>query len=339
MLNFEPLEKIANAVLYEGFFLYPYRKSSVKNQKRWHFGTIAPAGSMQTECLLEGDNQTSIEVRIRFLQQEIEREVKVSGFRPGSLMESRLFAFPPIKGELSVSSVAVSDSVFRLTVRIGNLSEDLEDRSMLSVHTLLGIERGQFLSLLDPPEEYKIATAACRNIGTWPVLAGREGDRHLMLSSPIILYDYPQIAPESAGDLFDSTEIDEILTLRVLTLSDDEKKELSSGDDRVRRILERTESLPPQALAKLHGAIRGLRSASKLNFREGDRVRLHPRKKADIFDIALDGKIAIVESVESDFENNVHLAVTVEDVPGRDFGQARQIGHRFFFGPDEVELL
>jgi hypothetical protein len=187
-------------------------------------------------------------------------------------MESRLFAFPPIKGELSVSSVAVSDSVFRLTIRIGNLSEDLEDRSMLSVHTLLGIERGQFLSLLDPPEEYKIATAACRNIGTWPVLAGREGDRHLMLSSPIILYDYPKIAPESAGDLFDSTEIDEILTLRVLTLSDDEKKELSSGDDRVRRILERTESLPPQALAKLHGAIRGLRSASKLNFREGDRV-------------------------------------------------------------------
>jgi hypothetical protein len=210
---------------------------------------------------------------------------------------------------------------------------------MLSVHTLLGVDRGAFFSLLDPPEEYKTATAACRNIGTWPVLAGREGDRHLMLSSPIILYDYPQIAPESAGDLFDSTEIDEILTLRVLTLSDDEKKELASGDDRVRSILQRTESLPPEALAKLHGAIRGLRSASKLNFREGDRVRLHPRKRADIFDIALDGKIAIVESVESDFENNVHLAVTVEDDPGRDFGQARQIGHRFFFGPDEVELL
>ena len=89
----------------------------------------------------------------------------------------------------------------------------------------------------------------------------------------------------------------------------------------------------------MHGAIRGLRRASKLQFRQGDRVRLHPRKKADIFDIALDGKIAIVESVERDFDDNVHLAVTVEDDPGRDFGVARQIGHRFFFGPEEVELV
>ena len=210
---------------------------------------------------------------------------------------------------------------------------------MLSTHTLLGVREGAFLSLLDPPEEYRAAAAACRNIGTWPVLAGREGERSLMLSSPIILYDYPQIAPESAGDLFDGTEIDEILTLRVLTLSEEEKKEVSAGDNRARGILERTEALPPEALARMHGAIRGLRNASKLNFREGDRVRLHPRKKADIFDIALDGKIAIVESVESDFENNIHLAVTVEDDPGRDFGVARQIGHRFFFGPEEVELL
>ena len=123
MLNFEPLEKIANAVLYEGFFLYPYRKSSVKNQKRWHFGTIEPGGSMQTECLFEGNEQTAIEVRIRFLQQEIEREVKVSGFRPGCLPQSRPFAFPPIKGELVVACIAVSDSIFRLTIRTVNLSE------------------------------------------------------------------------------------------------------------------------------------------------------------------------------------------------------------------------
>jgi hypothetical protein len=345
VLNFAPLEKIANAVLYEGFLLYPYRKSSVKNQQRWHFGTIGPAGSeesnlMQTECLLEGHAATTIDIRVRFLQQDIEREVNFSGLPLAGLLESRLFAFPPIQGELSVAAVTVSDNVFRLTVRIVNLSEGVGgDRSMLSTHTLLGVEGGTFLSLLDPPEEHRVAATACRNIGTWPVLAGSEGERTLMFSSPIILYDYPQIAPESAGDLFDGTEIDEILTLRVLTLSDEEKKEIAAGDDRARQILERTESLPPEAVAKMHGAIRGLRNASKLNFREGDRVRLRPRKKADIFDIALAGKIAIVESIESDFENNVHLAVTVEDDPGRDFGQARQIGHRFFFGPDEVELL
>jgi hypothetical protein len=160
-----------------------------------------------------------------------------------------------------------------------------------------------------------------------------------MLSSPIILYDYPQIAPESAGDLFDGTEIEEILTLRVLSLTEDEKREVRAGGDRVRGILDRTEALPREAFAKMHGAIRSLRKASTLEFREGDRVRLHPRKKADIFDIALEGKIAIVETVERDFEDNIHLAVTVEDDPGRDFGIARQIGHRFFFGPEEVELV
>jgi hypothetical protein len=344
-VNFEPLEKIANALLYEGFMLYPYRKSSVKNQQRWHFGTLGPLGGadptlMQTECLVESDGSTAINVKVRFLQQEIERETELCGFLPGSGLQRHAFSFPPIQGELEVVAAAVSENVFRLTIRIANLSEGLgADRLMLSTHTLLGVHAGAFLSLLDPPEEYRAAAAACRNVGTWPVLAGREGERSLMLSSPIILYDYPQIAPESAGDLFDGTEIDEILTLRVLTLSEEEKKEVCAGDDRAREILQRTEALPPEALAKMHGAIRGLRNASKLNFREGDRVRLHPRKKADIFDIALDGKIAIIESVESDFENNIHLAVTVEDDPGRDFGMARQIGHRFFFGPEEVELL
>ncbi len=344
-MNFEPLEKIANAVLYEGFMLYPYRKSSVKNQQRWHFGTIGPAGGtdahvMQTECLVEGDAETVIHVKVRFLQNEIEREIEVSSLRLVSEGEHRVFSFAPIDGKLEVTSSHVSKTVFCLRVRIENLGVGSGvDRSMASTHTLLGVRGGVFLSLLDPPEEYRVAAAACRNVGTWPVLAGREGERNLMFSSPIILYDYPQIAPESAGDLFDGTEIDEILTLRVLTLSEEEKKEVSAGDERARGILERTEKLPPEAFAKMHGAIRSLRNASKLNFREGDRVRLHPRKKADIFDIALDGKIAIIESVESDFENNIHLAVTVEDDPGREFGVARQIGHRFFFGPEEVELL
>jgi hypothetical protein len=277
---------------------------------------------------------------VRFLQQEIERQTELSGFALRSEPQRLVFSFSPLQGELEVTSAEVREHLVRLTIRITNLSEELgADRLMLSTHTLLGVRAGAFISLLDPPEEYRAAAAACRNIATWPVLAGLEGERSLMLSSPIILYDYPQIAPESAGDLFDGTEIDEILTLRVLTLSEEEKKEVCAGDDRAREILERTEALPPEALAKMHGAIRGLRNASKLNFREGDRVRLHPRKKADIFDIALDGKIAIVESVESDFENNIHLAVTVEDDPGREFGVARQIGHRFFFGPEEVELL
>ncbi len=103
----------------------------------------------------------------------------------------------------------------------------------------------------------------CRNIGAWPVLAGEEGQRDMVLSAPIILYDYPQIAPESAGDLFDGTEIDEILALRILTMTDAEKLEVRNGDDRARRILERTEMLPPEHFQKLHGALRGLRPDSE----------------------------------------------------------------------------
>lgn len=344
-MNFEPLEKIANAVLFEGFMLYPYRKSSVKNQQRWHFGTIGPVGGedrvmMQTECLVEGDEDTRVDVRIRFLQGETEREATFRDLRPESPPERHSLSFPPIDGEVETRFARVCDRLFRLTVKITNLTEGPGDnRAMLAAHTLLAVREGAFLSLLDPPEEYLSAAKACNNVATWPVLAGREGERALMLSSPIILYDYPQIAPESAGDLFDGTEIDEILTLRVLTLSDDEKREVRNGDERARDILDRTEALPPEAFAKMHGAIRGLRKASKLEFREGDRVRLHPKKRADIFDIALNGKIAIVESVERDFEDNIHLAVTIEDDPGREFGVMRQIGHRFFFGPEEVELV
>jgi hydrogenase maturation protease len=84
-----------------------------------------------------------------------------------------------------------------------------------------------------------------------------------MLSSPIILYDYPQIAPESPGSLFDGTEIDEILSLRILTMTDEEKREMRQSDEYARQILERTESMPQEQFMKLHGAMRGLRPLIK----------------------------------------------------------------------------
>ena len=161
-----------------------------------------------------------------------------------------------------------------------------------------------------------------------------------MLGSPIILYDYPQIAPESKGDLFDGTEIDEILMLRILTLTDAEKEEVRRTDERALQILDRLESMPPEHLLELHGKIRSLEpSGASPPFKKGDRVRLHPRRRADIFDTILEGKIAIIEAVEQDFDNNVHLAVVVEDDPGRDLGEMRYIGHRFFFSSEEVERI
>ena len=135
-------------------------------------------------------------------------------------------------------------------------------QSLLSAHSIISLEHGEFVSLLETPDEFKEFAAQCKNVGTWPVLVGEEGSRDAMLSSPIILYDYPQIAPESAGDLFDGTEIDEILALRILTLTDAEKNEMREGDERARQILERTEALPEEEFLKLHGVLRGMRPSS-----------------------------------------------------------------------------
>jgi hypothetical protein len=191
------------------------------------------------------------------------------------------------------------------------------------------------------------------------VLVGEAGAREWMLGSPIILYDYPRVAPESKGDLFDSTEIDEILSLRILTLTDEEKEEVRRSDERARRMLERLESSPPEHLLELHGKIRSMQRPGDIDawsawdtlegtpptsvciagmeLKKGDRVRLRPRKRADIFDTLLEGRIAIIEAVEQDLEGKIHLAVVLEDDPGKDLGEMRQIGHRFFFSTEEVE--
>jgi hydrogenase maturation protease len=176
-----------------------------------------------------------------------------------------------VHGKVEISATRVADDLFKLQARVNNLTplEGNADqtsrdsalmRSLVSAHTLLGVAEGQFVSLLDPPENLKTHAASCENIGAWPVLVGVEGACDTMLASPIILYDYPQIAPESPGDLFDGTEIDEILALRIMTMTDDEKREMRNTDARARKILERTEALPIEHLAKLHGTLRDLRS-------------------------------------------------------------------------------
>ena len=112
--------------------------------------------------------------------------------------------------------------------------------------------------MTDPPEWAAAEVAACENIGTWPVLAGPAECRDLMLSSPVILYDHPEVAPESAGDLFDATEIDEILTLRTLALTDAERQEARATDPRAADLIDRLDGLPPEMLERMHGAIRYL---------------------------------------------------------------------------------
>lgn len=173
-----------------------------------------------------------------------------------------------LSGSVQTDSEQVHDGVMKITVRLHNLTQarfpsrqtraDALVFSLVSAHTILTVAGGQFVSLLDPPETLKSLASECKNVGTWPVLVGDGGDRDTMLSSPIILYDYPQIAPESPGSLFDGTEIDEILSLRILTMTEEEKQEMRQSDQRARQILERTENMPPEQFSKLHGALRGL---------------------------------------------------------------------------------
>jgi hypothetical protein len=343
-VNLDRVEEIAEAVLYEGYMLYPYRPSSVKNQRRWNFGVLCPQGyselqqgseawMMQTECLIKAAPSTTLTVKLRFLQivqrsigkllapgqeepdgvepefdivdrlevdsrvfqpwqEAVEREHTSTALDPASLssLAPLYLAFPAGKNleylhdeqgravgvivrewenltaSIQFGSTQSYDGVCRITIRVRNLSpfESLStaDReaalafSLVSAHTILGIEQGEFISLLDPPAEFKDVAALCNNVGTWPVLVGDHAET--MLSSPIILYDYPEIAPESVGNLFDATEIDEILSLRILTLTDDEKRQMRQSDDRAREILERTETMPEEQFMKLHGVLRGL---------------------------------------------------------------------------------
>jgi hydrogenase maturation protease len=171
-----------------------------------------------------------------------------------------------VEGEIEVHATEVGEGLFRLTIRVENFTpmtdgeradrEEAALRSLASTHTLLSVRRGEFVSLLDPPECWREAVAACRNVGTWPVLVGAEGQMDTMLSSPIILYDYPQVAEESPGDFFDGTEIDEMLTLRILTLTNEEKLAMAAVDGRARALLERTENMARHQFLGLHGTIR-----------------------------------------------------------------------------------
>ena len=272
-----------------------------------------------------------------------------------------------IEGLVEVSAVPVGILAFKITVRILNRSlvpvADLRDndeiimRTFASTHTILHAEGGEFISLIDPPDAYSRVAGTCCNIGTWPILVGDEKkkERDAMISSPIILYDYPKIAPESPGDLFDAGEIDEILTLRIMAMTDEEKREMRSVDAQARRILVRTEAMPNEQLLKMHGVMRGANtmdeaffnpatrlqtvSINGISVKEGDLVRVRPKSRADAMDMAISGKIAVIESIEQDAENKTHLALVLEDDPGRDLGMLRQPGHRFFYGTDEVEPL
>lgn len=441
---------MADAVLYEGYILYPYRASAEKNRLRWQFGVVAPRDfakadgsedwSMQTECVLEPGPDVRLDVKVRFLrvqERRVERALDPDGaaFLPveslelaGSLLTSwdeateeeldlaDLSLDELLSGEQSVpielalshhvetlrddtgkvlgrvvrtrraisamlSVQARSDGPLVLVrVRVENLTpwcesnasrDDVVRQSLVAVHTLLALRNGAFVSLFDPPESARAAVASCTNTHTWPVLIGDEGQRDVVLSSPVTLYDYAEVAPESAGDFFDATEIDEMLALRVMTLTDDEKREARGTDARAAAIVDRCDDMPTEVFERLHGVVRYLRDvtgptgetpggpaevpwwgpgadASVKPFEDkvwvgavevgrGSEVRLRPNRRADAQDLFLAGLTATVQAVLQDVDGDTHLAVSVGGDPADDLQQWH--GRYLYFYPDEVEAL
>jgi hypothetical protein len=329
--------QVADAILYEGYLLYPYRGSARKNQSRFQFGVLMPPAyrdvddcepsASQTECLLECHEDATVTVIARFLhlqRRQVEEAGGAEGFRavasvrvddaevttwdeaaerehrvtaairallgggvdaafemPGSestemLADGRgrtvgrlVRRQAPLTGVIRLRAERLPGPYGTLRLRVTIENHTSQDGPLLhrpdglrlaliATHALIHVPGGRFLSLTDPPEWAAPYAAGCVNTATWPVLAGPEECKELVLSSPVILYDHPRIAAESAGELFDSTEIDEILTLRTLALTDDEKREARATDPRAAALLDRIDGLPPEMLERMHGAIRYL---------------------------------------------------------------------------------
>ncbi|MBT2457762.1 hypothetical protein [Streptomyces sp. ISL-86] len=337
--RFTKARQVADAVLFEGYVLYPYRASAAKNRLRWQFGVLVPPAwgpaheehaYQRTEILMEPKGRATLAVELRFLHAQrrtVQRALGGSAFEdvPELHLADRVLvpwdegAEERVEGEFPVDALAgggvtvpftrparretepVHDADGRLVGRLVRHTEEIHavvrltaveldgpyralkltavventspwtpenadadrdaalPRSLVAAHLLLGLSAGSFLSMTDPPEWAKGAVATCVNRHTWPVLAGEPGRADVVLSSPIILEDHPAIAPESAGAMYDATEIDEILALRTAALTDQEKREARGTDPRAAAVIDLADTMPPEVLERLHGAVRALR--------------------------------------------------------------------------------
>jgi hypothetical protein len=400
------VRQVADAVLYEGYVLYPYRASAQKNRSRWQFGVLMPPDYVatdpseksltQAECVFEHSDRPAVDIAVRFLQvqrratfatpvpstwdEAVEREVELTV--PGPLLlgegSTRGFVIPggeeresagdsPVsrRRERLLGSVRVRATELpgpwraaRLTVQVANESgtvpgpsarDEALPSALVAVHLIITICGGAFVSMTDPPQWAREEVARCENIGCWPVLAGPPATRQVMLASPIILPDHPELASESPGDLYDGTEIDEILTLRTLALTDEEKEAARATDPRSAALIDRVEGMDAPTMAQLHGVLRTLRDQDAVvspgtdavtvaghRVARGSVVTLRPGvRRADAQDMFFDGRTAVVEAVLFDVDETAYLAVSLADDPAADLHSAH--GRFLYFAPDEVE--
>ncbi len=336
------LDQLVDSLLYEGYALYPYTPGATKNATPTPFGIVYPPAyaegnascfdRLRIECLLEEGGEVSAEVR--FLQaagerhQGVERKVELA--EPGV----REFEFGHLRGRLRLrrDGDRVVMCVHNTTPFDGGDRAEALRSSFVSTHVVVRASGGRFRSPLDHPGE---------QVNSYPVLATSEDDA--VLGAAIVLPDHPQIAPESRGNLFDGTEIEEALLLHVQALSDEERREIEHQDPAVREMIERAAATTPEDLMKLHGRLemRDPRAGEDeatvdgVTFRRGTRVVMRPDVERDFYDRMLHGRTATVERIYLDPDGGVHLAVSIDDDPGRDL--MRDTGRFHFFKPQEVE--
>ncbi len=441
-MSLDLVRAVADAVLYEGYLLYPYRASSTKNQSRWQFGVLGPPGAaagglgedsgMAMECLVAPAEQPGlVTLHLRFLHlqvreaqqrdasgdhvpvgslavaggsvlswdEAVEREITLpeqsllepldtvvevpggediepitdgEGTPTGRIVRRR----QPLTARVRTSSVRDGDFL-RLSVSVDNehpgapSDKDVAIRtSLIGAHVILEVRAAGFVSLLEPPEEAIAAAGRCSQRRCWPVLAGPAGSSDVVLGAPIILYDYPEVAEQSQGALFDSTEIDEILSLRVMTMTDDEKAQARATDPRAAAIIDRCDDMSATDLQQLHGILRDPRGPSVdtlPSFETGDvpwwdpeadasvrpevdsvvvrgtrvargsLVRVHPSRRADAQDLFFADQVGRVTAVLSDVDGDVHVALVLVDDPAADLHE--WYGRYLYFSPDELEPL
>lgn len=432
---------LADAVLYEGYVLYPYRATSPKNQIRWQWGVLMPEDVVARDSSERSGNRTDVvldgrhahlHLTVRFLQVQrrtvedaagrsvdrldagdttylcwdearqhdvdldvdpadgLDTVVEIPGgveheVLPGSvgrLVRERLPLRVGVRAEVVQPTGPYVVTLVR--IRVTNLTAPGDGatrpewlrRALVACHLLLETTDAAIISQLDPPQWAAGFVAGCAHEGVFPVLAGPPGQHRVALSSPIILYDHAELAPESETAFFDALEVDELLSLRTATLSDQERREVRGTDPRAARVLGDVDAMPPELWDRLHGTVRYLEQMSgggtdepgsgelppletpwwdpgadtsvdpeqdtvrigAVEVGRGTRVILRPGvRRADAHDLFLAGRIATVAAVLFDVDQGTHLAVTVDDDPGSDLKRAH--GRYLYFAPDEVEPL
>ena len=358
---------VADAVLYDGFLLFPYRKEALKNQLPWQFGVLMPENyadksepsSFTSQVLCQDPKGPELQVLVRFLQSTdaapVEREVALHADLAQPHTETS-FAFGHLCGLVTLDVMPDENNTMRIALSVRNQSSTHPNAhrnealrsAFISAHALLSASNAAFVSLLDPPESAKAAAARCTNERVFPVLVGEPLDvsqqtARAVLVSPIILYDFPRLAGASTTHTFDATEIDELLMLSVATLSEDEKRAARAAHPYVRELVERADALDADTLATLHGELTGRPrepgdetvTIAGTEVRKGSRVRVHPRGRADIWDSIVDGMSGHVCAVHTDAEGKRYVGVVFDGDPASDMHE--WYGRAFFYATDEVE--